>query len=96
MVTGGSSGFGRHFSRFLASNGAKVTLAARRAMAFSAAVDEINGAGGRAQSVTLDVTVPESIIGQSRPAGGRHIATRSPPDGGPEQAIWRKVRRARA
>jgi NAD(P)-dependent dehydrogenase (short-subunit alcohol dehydrogenase family) len=61
LVTGGSSGFGRHFSRFLTSNGARVTLAARRAAALSAAVDEINGAGGKAQSVTLDVTVPESI-----------------------------------
>ena len=28
LITGGSSGFGRHFARFLASNGAKVTLAA--------------------------------------------------------------------
>ena len=29
LVTGGSSGFGRHFAQFLAGNGAKVTLAAR-------------------------------------------------------------------
>jgi len=29
LVTGASSGFGRHFARFLASNGAKITLAAR-------------------------------------------------------------------
>ena len=61
LVTGGSSGIGRHFSRFLASNGAKVTLAARRAAALSAAVEEINDSGGKAQSVTLDVTVLESI-----------------------------------
>ena len=33
LVTGGSSGFGRHFARLLASNGARVTLAARRAEA---------------------------------------------------------------
>jgi len=61
LVTGGSSGFGRHFSRFLASNGAKVTLAARRAAALSTAVEEINDSGRKAQSVTLDVTVPQSI-----------------------------------
>jgi NAD(P)-dependent dehydrogenase (short-subunit alcohol dehydrogenase family) len=61
LVTGGSSGLGRHFARSLASNAAKVTLAARRAAALSAAVEEINGAGGKAQGVTLDVTVPESI-----------------------------------
>jgi NAD(P)-dependent dehydrogenase (short-subunit alcohol dehydrogenase family) len=33
LVTDGSSGAGRHFARFLASNGAHVTLAARRAEA---------------------------------------------------------------
>ena len=37
------------------------TLAARRAEALSAAVAEINDSGGKAQSVTLDVTVAEKI-----------------------------------
>ena len=48
LVTGGSSGFGRHFARFLAGNGAKVTLAARRAEALASAVNEINNSGGKA------------------------------------------------
>src|SRR5215472_13771632 len=61
LVTGGSSGFGRHFARLLASNGAHVTLAARRAEALASAVDEINASGGKAQSVVLDVTVAEKI-----------------------------------
>src|SRR6201981_697956 len=61
LVTGGSSGFGRHFARFLASNGAKVTLAARRAEALASAVDEINNSSGKAASVVLDVTVAEKI-----------------------------------
>ena len=61
LVTGGSSGFGRHFARLLASNGAKVTLAARRAEALSSAVAEINGSGGKARSVVLDVTFAEKI-----------------------------------
>jgi NAD(P)-dependent dehydrogenase (short-subunit alcohol dehydrogenase family) len=61
LVTGGSSGFGRHFARLLASNGAKVTLAARRAEALASAVTEINDSGGNAQSVVLDVTVSETI-----------------------------------
>ena len=61
LVTGGSSGLGRHFARFLARNGARVTLAARRAEALSSAVDEINDSGGKAQSVVLDVTVAEKI-----------------------------------
>jgi NAD(P)-dependent dehydrogenase (short-subunit alcohol dehydrogenase family) len=61
LVTGGSSGFGRHFGRFLASNGAKVTLAARRAEALTSVVTEINAAGGKAQSVVLDVTLADKI-----------------------------------
>jgi NAD(P)-dependent dehydrogenase (short-subunit alcohol dehydrogenase family) len=61
LVTGGSSGFGRHFSRFLASNGAKVTLAARRAEALASAVAEITAGGDRAQSVQMDVTQTASI-----------------------------------
>jgi len=61
LVTGGSSGFGRHFSRFLANNGARVTLAARRAEALASAVAEIKAAGDRAQSVQMDVTVASNI-----------------------------------
>jgi NAD(P)-dependent dehydrogenase (short-subunit alcohol dehydrogenase family) len=61
LVTGGSSGFGRHFARFLASNGAKVTLAARRVEALESAVTEITDSGGKAQSVILDVTASETI-----------------------------------
>jgi len=61
LVTGGSSGFGRHFARLLTSNGAKVTLAARRAEALASAVAEIDVAGGKAQSVILDVTSADSI-----------------------------------
>src|ERR1700730_245917 len=63
LVTGGSSGFGRHFARFLASNGAHVTLAARRAEALAEGVAEINRSGGKAQSVVLDVTVADKIDG---------------------------------
>ena len=61
LVTGGSSGFGRHFARLLASNGAMVTLAARRAEALASAVADINDSGGKAQSVMLDVTLADKI-----------------------------------
>ncbi len=61
LVTGGSSGFGRHFARVLADKGARVTLAARRAEALASAVAEINESGGRAQSVLLDVTQADRI-----------------------------------
>jgi NAD(P)-dependent dehydrogenase (short-subunit alcohol dehydrogenase family) len=61
LVTGGSSGFGRHFAHFLADRGAKVTLAARRPEALASVVAEIGASGGKAQSVVLDVTRAESI-----------------------------------
>jgi NAD(P)-dependent dehydrogenase (short-subunit alcohol dehydrogenase family) len=61
LVTGGSSGFGRHFAGLLAGNGARVTLAARRAETLASAVAEINAAGGKVQSVVLDVTVADKI-----------------------------------
>jgi NAD(P)-dependent dehydrogenase (short-subunit alcohol dehydrogenase family) len=61
LVTGGSSGFGRHFAQFLAAAGARVTLAARRAEALKSAVSEIGDFGGTAQSVVLDVTLADRI-----------------------------------
>ena len=71
LVTGGSSGFGRHFARFLAGKGAKITLAARRAEALASAVAEINASAGKAQSVVLDVTVAEKIDGALAKAEAR-------------------------
>jgi NAD(P)-dependent dehydrogenase (short-subunit alcohol dehydrogenase family) len=61
LITGASSGFGRHFATFLAKKAAKVTLAARRREALTAATAEIEAAGGNAQSVILDVTAAENI-----------------------------------
>jgi NAD(P)-dependent dehydrogenase (short-subunit alcohol dehydrogenase family) len=68
LITGGSSGFGRHFARFLAGNGAHITLAARRAEALAANVAEINGSGGKAQSVVLDVTIADKVDGALKEA----------------------------
>jgi NAD(P)-dependent dehydrogenase (short-subunit alcohol dehydrogenase family) len=68
LITGGSSGFGQHFARFLAGNGAHVTLAARRAEALAAGVAEINGSGGKAQSVVLDVTIADKVDGALKEA----------------------------
>jgi NAD(P)-dependent dehydrogenase (short-subunit alcohol dehydrogenase family) len=61
LITGGSSGFGRHFARMLAARGARVTLAARRVEALEEGVAEIASSGGSAQSVVLDVTVAERV-----------------------------------
>ncbi|HLK23217.1 MAG TPA: SDR family NAD(P)-dependent oxidoreductase [Caulobacteraceae bacterium] len=66
LVTGASSGLGRHFAKLLAANGAHVIAAARRTELLDALVDEIRAAGGSAETVTLDVTdaaAVEAVIG---------------------------------
>jgi NAD(P)-dependent dehydrogenase (short-subunit alcohol dehydrogenase family) len=68
LVTGGSSGFGRHFSCFLASHGAKITVVARRAEALASVVAEIKTAGGTAQGLVLDVTLAGAIEGALKQA----------------------------
>lgn len=61
LITGASSGFGRHFADVLAQSGAKVVLAARRTELVEAARDEIVAAGGQAMAVSMDVTSSASI-----------------------------------
>ena len=61
LVTGGSSGLGRHFALFLAARGARVTVAARRAGALAGTVEDIKAANGQAQHVVMDVTAAASI-----------------------------------
>jgi NAD(P)-dependent dehydrogenase (short-subunit alcohol dehydrogenase family) len=68
LVTGGSSGLGRHFAHFLATNGAKVTLAARRADALASVVVNINKSACRAQGVVPDVTLADRIEGAMKEA----------------------------
>jgi NAD(P)-dependent dehydrogenase (short-subunit alcohol dehydrogenase family) len=55
LITGASSGFGRHFATVLAREGAKVGLAARRHDALDCVAREIRSAGGVAATVKLDV-----------------------------------------
>ena len=61
MVTGASSGLGRHFALTLARAGAKVAVAARRLDKLQELVEEIEGFDGRALAVSLDVTDPASV-----------------------------------
>ena len=56
LVTGASSGLGRHFAGVLARRGARVTLAARREEALREAAREIESAGGAADTARLDVS----------------------------------------
>ncbi|MBM1816968.1 SDR family oxidoreductase [Sulfitobacter pseudonitzschiae] len=61
LVTGASSGLGAHFARLLAGKGVKVTLAARRLDRISSICEEIAGAGGLAEPLSLDVADPGSV-----------------------------------
>lgn len=61
LVTGASSGLGRHFAMLLAGAGATVVVAARRRDRLDALAAEIAAAGGRAHAVALDVTSSESV-----------------------------------
>ena len=56
LVTGASSGFGWHFAKVLAANGAHVVAAARRTERLRELAAEIAATGGSAQALTLDVT----------------------------------------
>ncbi len=61
VVTGASSGLGEHFARTLATDGARVVLTARRRSKLDGIADEIAAAGGKAQSVEMDVTDAASV-----------------------------------
>lgn len=61
LVTGASSGIGRHLALTLAGAGAAVALAARRTDRLEAVQAEIEAAGGRACRVALDVTDRASV-----------------------------------
>jgi NAD(P)-dependent dehydrogenase (short-subunit alcohol dehydrogenase family) len=60
IVTGGSRGIGRAIALRLAADGARVILAARDQAALHQAVAEIESAGGVANSLALDLRVPEN------------------------------------
>lgn len=61
LVTGASSGLGRHFAGVLAKAGVRVALAARRLDALDETRAAIEAAGGQAVAVAMDVTDPESV-----------------------------------
>lgn len=61
LVTGASSGLGRHFAVTLAKAGAKVAVAARRTDRLQDLVAEIATFDGHALPVPLDVTDPASV-----------------------------------
>ncbi|WP_372395656.1 glucose 1-dehydrogenase [Azospirillum sp. HJ39] len=74
LVTGASSGLGRHFAGVLAQAGARVALAARRTDALAETRAAIEAVGGSATIVAMDVTDPDSVaaaVGEAWQALGR-------------------------
>jgi NAD(P)-dependent dehydrogenase (short-subunit alcohol dehydrogenase family) len=63
IVTGASSGIGRHAARVLAAAGAKVAIAARRLDALVDLEKQIRASDGRALPLALDVTDAASVAG---------------------------------
>ena len=61
LVTGASSGLGRHFALSLAQAGAAVIVAARSVDKLAETVAEIKALGGEASAVRLDVTDAASV-----------------------------------
>ena len=61
VVTGASSGLGRHFARVLAAAGASVTLAARRVAVLDTLAGELAAQGHAVRVMALDVTDPGSV-----------------------------------
>ncbi|RVT94219.1 SDR family NAD(P)-dependent oxidoreductase [Sphingomonas crocodyli] len=62
LVTGASSGIGRHFAKKLARSGARVALAARRIEALESLRAEIEADGGIAVATPMDVADEASTI----------------------------------
>lgn len=61
LVTGASSGLGRHFAATLASAGCAVGIAARREDRLGALASEIEAAGGRALPLPMDVADRKAV-----------------------------------
>lgn len=73
LVTGASSGIGRHMATVLASGGARTVLVARNEARLKDAVDDIAGRGGEAASFGADLAeraaIPDLVRRASAPFG---------------------------
>jgi len=72
LVTGASRGIGEAIAKRLASEGATVLAAARTADALARVVSEIEGAGGRASALALDLADPGAIEAAVKTALAAH------------------------
>ena len=68
LVTGASSGIGAEIARYLASNGSRVMIGARRKERLDALAHEIEGEGGIVIARALDVTDRADVAGFAQDA----------------------------
>jgi NAD(P)-dependent dehydrogenase (short-subunit alcohol dehydrogenase family) len=61
LVTGASSGIGRHFSKVLAAAGARIVAVARRKDRLDSLASEIEAVGGQASGIEFDVTQRDAV-----------------------------------
>ena len=78
LITGASSGLGRHFALTLGRAGAEVIVAARRAEKLSLLVSELQDNGIKARALSLDVTRASSV---------RHAFEAIECEGGPARIV---------
>ena len=92
LVTGASTGLGRHFAKLLAGAGASLIIAARRADRLDATRAEIEGAGGTCRCIAIDLTDMEAIAGLESELGGVDVLVNNA--GASRAAMALKVREA--
>lgn len=74
LVTGASSGLGRHFATVLADAGCHVIAVARRKDKLDSLIETISSGGGSAQSVVLDITDTDALTEALARLHGEHGA----------------------
>ena len=72
VVTGGGSGIGAAIARLFASRGATVAILDRSETAAAAVAAGIRGSGGKAGSLTCDVSDPASVAAAFAAVDGEH------------------------
>jgi NAD(P)-dependent dehydrogenase (short-subunit alcohol dehydrogenase family) len=97
LVTGASSGFGRHFCQLLARSGAEVIAAARRTELLDSLVADIAAEGGKARALRLDVADEAQVVEALNGLEALDIVVNNAGIAGPSRAIdcegdeWRSI-----